>query len=128
VGYLVVPDGLAARFEASRLPLAVGGASDAAAVAALSDPGTARARLGEIVAQRERLASAFGELGWGVLPSLANFLLVKPPDAQAIAAMLLRQGLAVRSYPEGPLHDWLRITVRAQAENDRLLEALASAG
>ncbi|HEY8176960.1 MAG TPA: histidinol-phosphate transaminase [Candidatus Limnocylindria bacterium] len=128
VGYLVVPDGLAARFEASRLPLAIGGASEAAALAALSDPPAARARLAEIVAQRERMASAFGVLGWRVLPSLANFLLLRPPDAHAIAGALLRQGLAVRSYPQGPLRDWLRITVRARAENDRLLEALGSAG
>jgi len=128
VGYLVVPDGLAARFEASRLPLAIGGASEAAAIAALSDAPAARARLTEIVAQRERLASAFGDLGWRVLPSLANFLLVRPPDAHAIAAALLRRGMAVRSYPSGPLRDWLRITVRGPAENDRLLEALRSAG
>ena len=128
VGYVVVPDGLAARFEASRLPLAIGAASEAAAIAALSDAAAARARLAEIVAQRDRLASAFGELGWRVLPSLANFLLVRPPDAHAIAAGLLRQGLAVRSYPAGPLRDWLRITVRARAENDRLLGALGSAG
>jgi len=126
VGYLVVPDGLAARFEASRLPLAIGGASEAVAVAALSDGAAARARLTEIVAQRERLASAFGKLGWRVLPSLANFVLLRPPDAHVLAGALLRQGLAVRSYPSGPLRDWLRITVRAPAENDRLLAALGS--
>ena len=56
----------------------------------------------------------------------ANFLLVRPSDAHRIAADLLRQGLAVRSYPTGLLRDWLRITVRARAENDRLLEALGS--
>ena len=63
-----------------------------------------------------------------MLPSLANFLLVRPPDARGIAAELLRLGLAVRSYPAGPLRDWLRITVRTRAENDRLLTALGSAG
>jgi histidinol-phosphate aminotransferase len=128
VGYLVVADALAARFEAARLPLAIGGASEAAAIAALSDGAAARARLAEIVAQRERLASALGGMGWRVLPSLANFLLVRPPDAHAIAEALLRQGLAVRSYPSGPLSDWLRITVRAPHENDRLLEALGDIG
>jgi histidinol-phosphate aminotransferase len=128
VGYLVVADGLAARFEASRLPLAIGGASEAAAIAALSDPAAAQARLAEIVAQRDRLAGALGDLGWRVLPSLANFLLVRPPDAHGLAAELLRQGLALRSYPTGPLRDWLRITVRSRAENDRLLAALGSAG
>jgi histidinol-phosphate aminotransferase len=128
VGYLVVPEALAGRFEASRLPLAIGGASEAAAIAALSDPPAARARLADIVAQRERLAAALAGLGWRVLPSKANFLLVRPPDAHRIAAELLRQGLALRSYPAGPLRDWLRITVRARAENDRLLKALGSAG
>ena len=128
MGYLVVPDGLAARFEASRLPLAIGGASEAAAIAALSDLAAARVRLAEIVAQRDRLAAAFGDRGWRVLPSLANFVLVRPSDAQATAETLLRQGLAVRSYPAGPLREWLRITVRAPAENDRLLEALGSIG
>jgi histidinol-phosphate aminotransferase len=128
VGYLVVPDGLAARFEASRLPLAIGGASEAAAIAALSDAPAARARLTEIVAQRERLATAFAGLGWSVLPSLTNFLLVRPPEAHAVAEALLRQGLAVRSYAAGPLRDWLRITVRSAVENDRLLQALGAAG
>jgi histidinol-phosphate aminotransferase len=124
VGYLLVPEPMAARFEAARLPLAIGGASEAAAVGALSDPPAARQRLSEIVAQRERLASAFADLGWRVLPSHANFLLVRPPDAGAVASDLLRQGMAVREYTTGPLSGWLRITARAAAENDQLLRAL----
>ena len=128
VGYLVVPDALAARFEAARLPLAIGGPSEAAALGALSDLPAARARLAEIVAQRERLAAALGAAGWRVLPSHANFLLVRPLDAAATAAALLRQGLAVREYPGGPLLGWLRITARSAAENDRLLAALGIDG
>lgn len=128
VGYLIVPEALAARFEASRLPLAIGGPSEAAALGALADPAAARARLGEIVGQRRRLADAFERMGWEVLPSVANFLLVRPPDAAACAAELLRQGLAVREYPAGPLLGWLRITARTAAENDRLLAALDADG
>jgi len=128
VGYLVVPDGLAARFEASRLPLAIGGASEEAAIAALSDIPTARGRLAQIVNERVRLTLALTELGWRVHESHANFLLVRPPDAHATAEGLLRRGLAVRSYPAGLLRDWLRITVRAPAENDRLLESLGATG
>ena len=128
VGYLVVSESLASRFEASRLPLAIGGVSEAAAIAALSDIRTARVRLAEIVNERERLQNRLIAIGWDVYESHANFLLVRPPDAHAIADALLRQGLAVRSYPTGPLRDWLRITVRARAENDRLLEALGTPG
>lgn len=128
VGYLVVPEGMAAGFEAARLPLAIGGPSEAAALGALSDLPAARARLAEIVRQRERLAVALGSAGWRVLPSHANFLLVRPPDAASTAASLLRQGLAVREYSAGLLVGWLRITTRSEAENDRLLSALGIAG
>ena len=128
VGYLVVPEDMAARFEAARLPLAIGGPSEAAALGALSDRPAARARLEEIVRQRERMASALSAAGWRVLPSLTNFLLVRPPDAPATAASLLRHGLAVREYVSGPLAGWLRITARSAAENDRLLEALGIDG
>jgi histidinol-phosphate aminotransferase len=128
VGYLVVPEALAARFEASRLPLAIGGASEAAAIAALSDVGAARARLAEIVKERERVMAGLLRLGWDVAESHANFLLVHPPDAQGVAADLLRRGLAVRSYPAGLLRPWLRFTIRSPFENDRLLEALGATG
>ena len=124
VGYLQVPDGLAARFEAARLPLAIGGPSEAAALGALSDIPAARDRLAEIVKERDRLQGVFARLGWQVCESHTNFLLVRPLDAADTAALLLARGLPVRSYSSGPLVDWLRITVRAPAENDRLLEAL----
>ena len=126
VGYLTVADALAGRFDAARLPLAIGGPSEAAALGALSDLPAARRRLAEIVAERSRLSDAFSRLGWRVLPSHANFLLVRPLDARATAAELLRVGLVVRSYESGPLVDWLRVTVRAPAENDRLLAALGA--
>ncbi|HEX6655282.1 MAG TPA: histidinol-phosphate transaminase [Candidatus Limnocylindria bacterium] len=128
VGYLVVPEGMAARFEAGRLPLAIGGPSEAAALGALSDLPAARARLTEIVRQRERLAAALRSAGWRVLRSHANFLLVRPPDAASTAAGLMRRGLAVREYRAGPLVGWLRITARSEAENDRLLSALGIDG
>jgi histidinol-phosphate aminotransferase len=126
VGYLTVPDELAGRFDAARLPLAIGGPSEAAALGALSDLPAARRRLAGLVAERARLFEAFAGLGWRVLPSDANFLLARPPDAAAVAGDLLERGLVVRSYSAGPLVGWLRITVRAPHENDRLLEALGA--
>jgi histidinol-phosphate aminotransferase len=131
VGYLVVPEGLAARFDAARLPLAVGGPSEAAALAALDAPEEARDRHRQIVAERERVAGRLAAAGWTVLPSVTNFLLVQPDDAATWGEALLRRGLVVRSYPGGPLTDWLRITVRSSAENDRLvaaIEEIAAAG
>jgi histidinol-phosphate aminotransferase len=128
VGYLLVADGLADRFAAARLPLPIGGPSEAAALGALADPAEARRRHAMIVAERERLARGLAAMGWRVLPSVANFLLVQPPDAHRVAAALLKRGLVVRGYPDGPLGAWLRITVRAADENDRLLATLGSSG
>ncbi|HEX6130000.1 MAG TPA: histidinol-phosphate transaminase [Candidatus Limnocylindria bacterium] len=124
VGYLVLPDALAARFDAARLPLAIGGPSEAAALAALADPGTARERHRVIVAERKRMAERLAATGWQVLPSVTNFLLVRPPDAATLANALLARGMVVRTYPGGMLADWLRITVRAPGENERLLAAI----
>lgn len=60
-----------------------------------------------------------------MLPSVTNFVLLRPPHAHALEAALAARGLVVRAYPAGhPLADWLRITARAPAENDRLISAL----
>ena len=128
IGYLVVSEPLAGRFDAARLPLSVAGPTEAAALGALADPDAAPRRHREIVAERRRLAAALEAAGWELLPSVTNFVLGRPPiPAARLAADLLARGLVVRSFPEGPLVDWLRITVRAAGENDRLLGALAGA-
>jgi histidinol-phosphate aminotransferase len=128
IGYLIVPDWLADRFEAGRLPLPVGAHSEALALGALADVDAARARHREIVAERARLAAELATLGWEVLPSVTNFVLTRPPDAETIAATLLERGLVVRAYTQGPLAGWLRITALARPQNDRLLAALAEIG
>lgn len=124
IGYLVVPDALAERFAASRLPISVAATTEAMALAALADRGAARARQRQIVAERDRLAEAVARLGCEVLPSVANFVTFRPPDADALASALLRQGLALRTYPSGPMRGWLRATARAADENSVLIAAL----
>ena len=124
VGYLVAPEPLAARFDAARLPLPIGSPSEAAALGALADRAAARARHAQIVGERDRLAAALARLGCEVLPSVTNFVLVRPPDAHRLESDLALRGLVVRAYPDGPLVDWLRITARDVAENGRLIAAL----
>ncbi|MEO8511546.1 MAG: histidinol dehydrogenase, partial [Chloroflexota bacterium] len=124
IGYLVVPDALAERFAASRLPISVAATTEALALAALADRTTARERQRQIVAERDRLAEAVARMGCEVLPSVANFVTFRPPDADALAGALLRQGLALRTYPTGPMRGWLRATARAADENERLMAAL----
>ena len=124
VGYLVVPESLADRFDAVRLPLSVAAPSEALAIAAIADAGAARAVRASVIAERDRLSSALAGLGCAVLPSVANFVAFRPPDAKVLAGELQRRGLIVRHYEAGPMAGWLRATARSEAENERMLDAL----
>ena len=124
IGYLVVPDALAERFDALRLPLSVSMATEALALGALGDPAAAAERHVEIMREQRRLADALRDLGCEVLDGVANFVTFRPADAPRLAAELTAQGLILREYPGGLMAGWLRATARLRDENDRLIAAL----
>jgi histidinol-phosphate aminotransferase len=124
IGYLIVPDALAERFDGLRLPLSVARPTELLALAILADDEAARRRMGEIMAEQGRLSATLRTLGCDVLGSLANFVTFRPPDADALAAALFRRGLVLRAYPDGPMRGWLRATALLRPENERLIAAL----
>ena len=124
LGYLVVPDALAERFDALRLPLSVSAATEVLALGALGDPAASGERLAAIMSERRRLAEAVADLGCEVLDGVANFVTFRPPDAMQLAQALLARGLVLRTYGAGPMSGWLRATARAADENARLIAAL----
>ena len=124
IGYLVVPDALAERFDALRLPLSVSMATEALALGALGDPAAAAERHAEIMREQRRLADALRDLGCEVLDGVANFVTFRPPDARGLAEALMARGLILREYPGGLMVGWLRATARIRDENDRLIAAL----
>ena len=124
IGYLVVPAVLAERFDAVRLPLSVGLATEELAVAVLADEAEAEVRRGAIMSEQARLADALRRLGCEVLEGVGNFVTFRPPDASALAAALLQRGLVLRAYDAGIMAGWLRATARGSHENGRLIAAL----
>jgi histidinol-phosphate/aromatic aminotransferase/cobyric acid decarboxylase-like protein len=78
--------------------------------------------VGPIVAERERLAQELRRSGLDPWPSSGNFLYVPLEDAEEVGEALMLQGLPVRRLPGA-----MRITVRNQADDDRLVDALRSA-
>ncbi|HEY0584238.1 MAG TPA: histidinol-phosphate transaminase [Chloroflexota bacterium] len=126
VGYLAASLDITRAIEAVRLPQNMTAFGIAAACRAFADQDGLRARVDEIVSERTRFAAALTARGWTVVPSTGNFLLARPPAPAAdVAAWLQGAGLIVRSYAGHPrLNDWLRLTVRAPAEDNRLLERL----
>ena len=118
VGYAVAERDVAEELNRRQHPAPLSTLSVALALAALEDPPDVR----PIVDERERLAEELRRIGVDPWPSQANFLYVPLDCAEEIADRLLRQGLAVRRLPGA-----VRITVRDQADDDRLVAAIQSA-
>ena len=82
-----------------------------------------------IVNERKRLASILPRFPFvqQVFPSDANFILVRVDDANALYDYLLGKGIIVRNRTRVPgCAGCLRLTVGLPAENESLLNALAS--
>jgi len=99
---------------------------------ALANPAEMRANVARVDAERDRLADALLAAGWGVGPSVTNFLLVDLGTAERaanVATELLRRGLVPRTFPAGhPLAHALRLTIRDRAGDDRLIVAAREIG
>jgi histidinol-phosphate aminotransferase len=128
VGFAIARHETILQMEPYRPPGSVSVPSVAVVAAALRDAVALQENVLRVVAERERLASALATLGAPPGPSVTNFLLVPFGDrARAVAAAngLLRRGLVPRTFgPHHALAACLRFTVRAPAQDDRLLAAL----
>jgi histidinol-phosphate aminotransferase len=97
-----------------------------AATAALEDYDWMSANVDRIRRTRTRLTDELRALGFGVLPSQANFVLARRPgeDLSRVYGALKQRGILVRYFAVPGLQDALRITVGTDAETDALLAAL----
>ena len=80
-----------------------------------------------LVAARDRLSGALKTVPElrDVLPSAANFIVVRCADADALYRRLLSVGIVVRNVSHYPgMADCLRISVGSPADHARLLAAL----
>ena len=126
VGFAVARPETLAPILSFRAPASVGTVSAALAEAALRRPELAAANVARIAAQRERLIRELTAIGWRPYPSRTNFILIRFSSAERAAAAaetLLRSGLVPRQFgADHPFADCLRLTVRSDEENTRLLE------
>lgn len=123
VGFGIAPPDIISYMNRLRAPFNVGVLSHEAAIAALDDDEHLRNVVDLNNRQRTRLEKELARFG-RVFPSQANFILVdfRRPSAD-LYDRLLSEGVIVRPIPGLDTH--LRITIGTEAENDRLLEALA---
>jgi histidinol-phosphate aminotransferase len=117
VGYALAGRNVAAELNKRQHPAPLSTLSAALALAGLAAPPD----VGPILEERERVRERLRELAHEPRESHANFLYVPVDDPPAEYARLLRHGLAVR-----PVRGGIRITIRTQADDDRLLQHLQS--
>ncbi len=123
VGYAVGPAGLIDALQKVRDSYNVNGLGQIAACATLDELPYYRKNIARIQATRARLGRGLGALGFDVLPSATNFLLVRPPGrpAKRWLADLRARKILVRWFDLPGLRDRLRITIGTDAEADALL-------
>jgi histidinol-phosphate aminotransferase len=117
VGYALAGRDVAAELNQRQHPAPLSTLSAALAVAGLASPPEAT----PILEERERMRERLTALGFEPRESHANFLYVPVDDPQADYDGLLAKGLAVR-----PVRGGIRITIRTNEEDERLLDALGS--
>jgi histidinol-phosphate aminotransferase len=125
IGYAVAPPDLAREIDKAVLPFNVDLAAEELALALLSRPDAAKARVARIIDERERVARALRAAGHAVPPSSGNFLFLAPRggDAAAVRDALRRQGVLVRDMTASAAGR-LRVTIGSPSENDLFLSAL----
>jgi histidinol-phosphate aminotransferase len=94
-----------------------------AATAAIQDQEYARGTWEKVRSERQRLSAELTHMGWPVLPSQANFILVTCPNGKGKEAYvgLKQQGILVRYFDKSGLTDKIRVTVGTMQENNALL-------
>lgn len=102
--------------------------AQAGAIAAFQDQPYFEMTRDKVIASREWLVHALENMGFQVLPSLANFIFAQHPDhaAAELSDHLRAHDVIVRRFskPER-INNFLRITVGDQAQCEKLVDTLA---
>lgn len=125
VGYALCSADIAELLNRVRHPFNVNSIAQAAAAAALTDPGHVARAVELNKRERERLSADLRGLGVRVLPSAGNFLCVEiGGQAAAVNEALLREGIIVRPLVSYALPRFLRVSLGTGEENDRFMASL----
>ncbi len=95
-------------------------------ITALKDTNYYAKKCKNIIQERDKLYVRLQLLGFDVIPSHANFLLVTHPryNAQDIYQALKKNKILVRYFPEALIHNYLRISIGTPRENQSIVNHL----
>jgi histidinol-phosphate aminotransferase len=124
LGYALCEANIARLLSISQPSWSVNSLAQAAGVAALADQEHLRRGIGCVEESKCYLQTELRALGYEVLPSAANFLLVKVGNATSLRGQLLSRGICVRDGTSFGLPQYIRIGVRTLPECQRLIMVL----
>jgi histidinol-phosphate aminotransferase len=126
IGYLIGHPALIAALDTIRDSYNVNGLGQVGAVATLAHLPYYRANFRKIVRTRTALTRMLTDLGFEVLPSQANFVLVRPPvfPAETWLQRLRNLKVLVRWFDAPDMRDYLRITIGTDADAAALIKAV----
>ena len=127
VGYGVCSDGDVARMITNaKTPFDVNAAAQLAALAALGDQQWMTATTRRIVEQRNRVGDCLATMGLRASASQGNFVFFDcAGDSGEFSRRLLELGVIVKDWREPGFTNYIRATIGDEADNDRLLSAIA---
>ncbi len=125
IGWAYAPTHIIDMLNRIRSPFNVNSPALEAGVAAVRDQAHVSLSRENNAVERERVSAAITEMGYHVVESHTNFVLVKfGAQAATIAAQLAKQGVMVREVAAYALPEYLRISIGTAEENTALLNAL----
>ena len=100
--------------------------AQAAAEAAIRDISWMKKNAAKVIATRDNSAQKFQQLGFTVLPSEANFLMISHPklNAKNIYKQLLDKDIYIRYFPTPRLEKYLRVSIGSDNEMERFFTKL----
>ena len=128
LGYALAAPMVTAQLAARQPDWSVNSLAQAAGLVALADGDYLPQARAAVAAAKDYLTGELTALGYGVMPSATNFLLVSVGDGAALRERLRRRGLFVRDGASFGLPDCIRIGVRPLADCQRLAAALGAVG
>jgi histidinol-phosphate aminotransferase len=125
LGYALASEDIAKQLKKLVPPFAVSVMQSVCAEVALENSSYMHAMVAHTQAERGRLTHALsGHSSWKVIPSHANFLLIRTPDALQTYQSLLAKGVLVRRQDSlFGLEGCIRVSIGTAQENDCFLRA-----
>jgi len=124
VGFGLMHASVADILNRVRQPFNVNSIAQAAAIASLADDDFVEKSYAANQAGMVQLTQGFSKLGLDFIPSYANFVSVKIPNAAQVNQQLLQKGVIVRPVANYEMPEYLRVSIGLFSENARFLQVL----